>query len=85
MTTWIWILLVASVVIGVTYTILGLQARDHLNDNASSSDRSVGWLFWWSFGKEKYDQEGQRLCTLGQVLAYLLIAMYAAWYFVLLK
>lgn len=85
MTNWIWLLIVASVAIGVTYTILGLQARDHLNKSARDTDRSVGWLFWWSFSKEKYDEEGQRLCGVGQVLAYLLIVMYGAWYFVLLK
>lgn len=85
MTIWIWILLIASVVFGVAYTTLGLKATDHLNEKSSSLDRSVGWLFWWSFDKDKYDEKGQRLCAQGQVLAIVLIGLYIAWYFVLLK
>jgi hypothetical protein len=85
MTIWIWILLTASVVLGGAYTVLGLRAGDHLNEKASNSDRSIGWLFWWSFSKDKYDDEGKKLCTQGQMLAYVLLALYGAWYFVLLK
>ncbi|GAA4338885.1 hypothetical protein GCM10023165_17820 [Variovorax defluvii] len=85
MTIWIWILLIASLTFGVAYTVLGLKANDHLNEKASSSDRSIGWLFWWSFSKEKYDEEGKRLCTQGQMLALVLIAFHVAWYFMLLK
>ena len=85
MTIWIWILLIASVAFGVTYTVLGLKANDHLNEKAASSDRSVGWLFWWSFSKDKYDEEGKKLCAQGQTLALVLFALYAAWHFILLK
>jgi len=85
MTIWIWILLIASVIFGVTYTVFGLQANAHLNEKASDSDRSIGWLFWWSFAKDKYDEEGKKLCSQGQVLALVILALYPAWYFVLLK
>ena len=85
MTIWTWILLIASVVFGVAYTTLGLRAGDHFNEKASSSDRSIGWLFWWSFSKDKYNDEGKKLCARGQMLAFVLLALYAAWYFVLLK
>lgn len=85
MTMWIWILLIASVALGVAYTMLGLKANEHLNEKASNSDRSIGWLFWWSFEKDKYDKDGQRLCSQGQMLAFVLLAFYVAWYFVLLK
>jgi hypothetical protein len=85
MTIWIPILLVASVVFGIAYTMLGLQANDHLNENTSKSDRSIGWLFWWSFSKDKYDEQGKKLCAKGQILAYLLLSLYVAWYFILLK
>lgn len=84
MTIWTLILLIASVAFGVTYIVLGLKANDHLNEKASSSDRSVGWLFWWSFSKDKYDEEGKRLCAQGQMLALVLLALYVAWYVVLL-
>lgn len=59
MTIWIWILLIASVAFGVTYTALGLKANAHLIEKASSSDRSVGWLFWCSFSKDKYNVKGK--------------------------
>ncbi len=76
---------VASVAFGVTYTALGLKANAHLNEKAPNSDRSVGWLFWWSFSKNKYNEEGKGLCAQGQMLALVLLALYATWYFVLLK
>jgi len=85
MSIWIWILLIASAVFGVTYVVLGLKASDHLNEKASASDRSIGWLFWWSFSKDKYDEEGRRLCVRGQMLALVLFALYAAWYLILMK
>jgi hypothetical protein len=80
-----WIVLIASVVFGMTYTVMGWKARDHLTEKASDSDRTVGWLFWWSFAMDKYDEEGKKLCKQGQVLAILLLGLYATWYFILLK
>ncbi|MET3915655.1 hypothetical protein ABID97_002437 [Variovorax sp. OAS795] len=85
MTVWIFILLIASVAVGATYTVLGLKANDYLNEKASSLDRSIGWIFWWSFSKDKYNEEGKRLCAHGQVLALAIFALYAGWYFVLLR
>lgn len=85
MTIWIWILLIASVAFGMAYTVLGLKANDHLNEKASNSDRSIGWLFWWAFNKDQYDEEGKKLCAQGQILAVVLLAFYAAWYFILLR
>jgi hypothetical protein len=86
MNNWLFfLLLLVSVVLGVAYMMLGLKARSHLNAEASSSDRSIGWLFWWSFSTGLYDQEGKRLCRWGQLLAVPLIALYAAWYFLLLR
>ncbi|TFY99067.1 hypothetical protein [Ramlibacter humi] len=79
------VLLIASLVLGVSYTALGWSARKHLREGTSEADRSIGWLFWWSFAKEKYDDEGKRVCDKGQLLAFGLVALYAAWYFVLLR
>jgi hypothetical protein len=78
-------LLVASVVVGLGYTWLGLRARAHLASIASSSDRAVGWLFWWSARADLYDEAGKRLCRIGNFLVVPLVALYAAWYFVLVK
>jgi hypothetical protein len=78
-------LLLVSVVVGCSYMSLGLEARKHLTSEASESDRSMGWLFWWSLEKRLYDVEGQRLCRKGNKWALLLVALYIAWYVLLLK
>ena len=78
-------MLVASLVVGLVYMSLGLQARRHLNAEASASDRSVGWLFWWSFAKSSYDEEGQRLCRKADLFAYAGILLIVGWHVVLLR
>ena len=78
-------LLLLSVVFGGTYTLLGLRALDHLTPEASKMDRQVGWLFWWSFDKDKYDGEGKGLCKKGDLIFFPLIACYIAWFVLLLK
>jgi hypothetical protein len=77
-------LFVGSIVLGVWYLALGLKARAHLNETAASSDRSIGWLFWWSFDIELYDEEGQKMCEKGQLLAVPIIMLTVAWNVVLL-
>jgi hypothetical protein len=78
-------LLLISLCIGGAYTLLGLKARAHLNSKAKQSDRSIGWLFWWSFDKDLYDADGRRLCQTGNLLVVPLLALYAAWYALLVK
>ncbi len=78
-------LLLISVTVGGAYTVLGLKARAHLTSKASESDRSIGWLFWWSCDKKLYDEEGQRICRKGNFLVLPLVALYVAWYVLLLK
>lgn len=56
-----------------------------MTSQANESDRSIGWLFWWSWEKGLYDREGQRLCRIGDWLVLPLIALYVAWYALLLK
>lgn len=41
-------LLLISLGLGTAYTMLGLEAKAHMTPEASESDRSIGWLFWWS-------------------------------------
>ena len=79
------VLLLISVLVGGAYTLLGLKAKAHLCSAASASDRSIGWLFWWSLDKELYDAEGKRLCQMGNLLALPLVALYVGWYVVILK
>lgn len=74
-------LLCVSVLLGGWYVMLGLKARTHLSDDATPEDRSIGWLFWWSFDQSIYDEKGKRICKQGQLLAIALISLYAAWYF----
>jgi hypothetical protein len=78
-------LLLISVIVGSVYMSLGLEARSHLTSEASESDRSIGWLFWWSWEKGLYDAEGQKLCRKGNKWAFVLVALYVAWYVLLLK
>ena len=78
-------LLLISVSIGGVYTFLGLRAKAHLNSEANQSDRSVGWLFWWSFDKDLYDADGKRLCETANLLVVPLATLYVAWYLLLLK
>jgi nitrogen fixation-related uncharacterized protein len=86
MKNWTLLLVIAvSIVLGVWYMALGLKARQYLTEKASSSDRAIGWLFWWCFDTEQYNSEGQKICKQGQLLAIPILGMYAAWYFVLAK
>jgi len=78
-------LLLISVFVGGVYTLLGFKARAHLNSEVSQSDRSTGWLFWWSFDENLYDADGKRLCRTGNLLLVPLLALYVAWYVLLLK
>lgn len=78
-------LLLISLVVGATYTVLGLEARAHMTLEASQSDRSIGWLFLWSLEKNLYDVEGQQICRKGNRLILPLISLYAAWYVLLVK
>jgi hypothetical protein len=78
-------LFLVSLLAGVGYVALGLRARDCLTDVASKTDRSIGWLFWWSFAPDLYDDQGKRLCHRAQALAISIIGLYAAWYWLLLR
>jgi len=79
------LLVLASLIAGVGYTALGLRAREHLQDTASATDRWIGWLFWWSFAADSYNDEGKKLCRRAQGLAIFVIALYAVWYWMLLR
>ena len=53
-------------VAGLVYFGLGLSASSHRNDRtASASDKFIGATLLWSLDREGYDQEGRRLCRLG--------------------
>ena len=76
-------LFVASVIFGVLYLALGFKARAHLKPEVSSTERSIGWLFWWSFNTDMYDQEGKKMCKRGQTLMLPTIAIIIVWNIVL--
>lgn len=79
------VLVLVSLLAGAGYTALGLRAHGHLNDAASDSDRSIGWLFWWSFATERYNDEGKKLCRRAQALALFIIGLYAVWFWLLIR
>jgi hypothetical protein len=78
-------LVLLAVVVGGSYTWLGLSARKHLAPRASECDRSIGWLFWWSFTPSLYDDEGKKLCRKANILVAPIAALYVAWYLLLVK
>lgn len=85
MTIWIWILLIASVAFGVTYTALGLKANAHLNEKpltpTARSDGSSGGRS----ARTSTTRKGKGCAPKGRCLQLVLLALYATWYFVLLK
>lgn len=76
-------LLLLSLLTGVGYVTLGLRASDHLKDRAAG--HGIGWLFWWSFLPDLYDDEGRKLCRSAQVLVLFIIGLYGVWYWLLLR
>lgn len=78
------LLIVLSVVFGVWYCVLGYQARQHLRPTVASLDREIGWLFWWSFVPDNYDEVGKKICRRGQAVAIPILALYALWYYLLM-
>ena len=66
-------------ILGLTYAILGMRAVQHLH-HADQIDRAVGWSLWWCFDAARYDDEGQRMCKQGQVLAFLAAGFWIAAY-----
>jgi len=55
------VLFTVSLVAGVGYIGLGLRAGDHLNETITDTDRSIGWLFWWSFAADRYNEKARDL------------------------
>lgn len=56
-------------VLGLWYGLLGLRASSHLL-KADQIDKAVGWSLWWCLDAGRYDEEGQRMCRRGQLLAF---------------
>lgn len=77
---WTALLIVAGIVFGIWYAALGIKARDFMTTEASASDRSLGWLFWWSFDSSLYTEEGKKICKKGQLIAMPLLLVYAGWF-----
>lgn len=76
-------LLILSLAFEFWFCILGLQARAYLTKSASPFDRRFGWVFWWCFDVEKYDDQGKALCESGQRLTVPILLIWTSWFFVL--
>ena len=62
-------------VAGLVYFGLGLSASSQRNDRtASASDKFVGATLLWSLDREGYDEEGRRLCRLGNMTSGIALA-----------
>ena len=66
-------------ILGIWYSILGMQAVRHLH-HADEVDKAVGWSLWWCLDLARYDDEGRQLCKQGQVLAFLATGLWIAAY-----
>ena len=66
-------------ILGIWYAVLGLLAVKHLH-YSDQIDKAVGWSLWWCFDVSRYDDEGQRLCKRGQLLAFTAAALWIAVY-----
>lgn len=67
-------------VAGLVYFGLGLSAASHRNDpTESASDKLVGATLLWSLDREGYDQEGRRLCRLGNMTSGIALACWLGW------
>ncbi|MGJ7498640.1 hypothetical protein ACSFA8_26785 [Variovorax sp. RT4R15] len=76
-------LFLVSLLAGVGYVTLGLRASDYLKD--PTSGHGVGWLFWWSFATDQYNDEGKKLCRGAQGLALFIIGLTVGWNWLLLR
>jgi hypothetical protein len=79
-----WVLVGASIAAGLYYCALGIAALKHL-PTATEIDRVVGWTAWWFLEKDRYDDEGQRLCRRGAVLFALAWALAVPGYYLALR
>lgn len=61
------LLMVLGSLSGVASSILGILALSHPKTDSSLTevDRVAGWTLLWWLEREKYDQAGQKLCTIG--------------------
>ena len=62
-----WVLVAASIPFGLYYIFLGIAALKYL-PNATEVDRVVGWTLWWFTERDRYEDEGKRLCTRGRIV-----------------
>jgi hypothetical protein len=69
----------AGAMFGIAYSALGFIALKYLN-NASETDRVVGWSLWWFTEADRYTSKGKRLCVLGGIAFACGIACWVGWY-----
>jgi hypothetical protein len=72
------LLLTVGTLAGVAYAVLGVQALKHL-PSATEVDRTVGWSLWWCAERDRYTQEGKRLCTHGSIAFVVALAAWLTW------
>ena len=77
---WTALIIVAGIVFGIWYLVLGIRARSFMTAEASADERSLGWLFWWSFDPSLYREEGKKICKKGQLIAMPLLLVYVGWF-----
>ena len=79
-----WILVAASIVAGVYYSVLGILALKHLPD-FTKQDRFVGWTLWWFVEVDRYDEAGKHLCRCGGTIFVLALCLAVPGYYLALQ
>ena len=76
----LWLLFGVGTLAGLAYWGLGVAASSHFRDNAiGDSDRVLSTGMLWSLASGRYEAQGQKLCTMGNVALAIAIASWVAW------
>jgi len=79
-----WLLVAASIVAGVYYSVLGILALKHLPDS-TEQDRVVGWTLWWFLESDRYDEAGKQICRRGGTVFALALCLAVPGYYLALQ
>ena len=76
----LWLLFAVGTVAALVYWGLGLAASSHFRDKAiSNADRVLSTGMLWSLASGRYEAQGKKLCTMGNLALAIAIASWVAW------
>ena len=76
----LWLLFGVGTLAALAYWGLGLAASSHFKDKViSDSDRFLSTGMLWSLASGRYEAQGQKLCTMGNLALAISIVSWVAW------